>query len=254
MSGPLFLLVFVCLFSASMAFSQGSFSVDESKLTAVFKDKWLTVDIPVRSVRRVENVNARLEVIDQYDTLVAKSDTAHAINPGSQRLTIPVSGLLVKADKLLLYRLRYSLSQPDSPNTFSSTVALSEITPEIFELQITAPENVYAGMNIRAHVVAVHPLTKRPIRNVDVSGTVELDLITDDDEDELKLTASATTNAAGVATLEFKIPANAKLDDDGDLDIEGRKNGIVRTAYSDLDAGRGAFVHLNTDKPIYQPG
>lgn len=228
-------LVFVYLFSASMAFSQAVVSVDERKLTAVFNDKWLTVDIPVQSVRSLEKLNARVEVVDEYDTLVAKSETTHAIHAGTQKLTIPVSGLLLKTDKFLLYRLRYSLSHSDSPNAVSSTVALSEISPEIFELHVTAPEDVYAGMNLTAHVVATHPLTNRPIRNVKITGSVELDLITDSDDDELKLAASAETNAGGIATLVFKIPANAKLDGDGDLNIEGRKEGVVHTAYSDLD-------------------
>ena len=61
------------------------------------------------------------------------------------------------------------------------------------------------------------------------------------------------TNGEGLATLDFEIPANAKLDDDGELTIKGEKNGVTREADEDLDISAESFVYLNLDKPIYQP-
>lgn len=167
-------------------------------------------------------------------------------------MIVPVP-IAAKIDKLLWYRLRYTVSQSGSPNSITNTVAISEIMPEIFELQVTAPGNVFAGMNLRAHVLAIHPYTKKPIGNVDVSGKLQLELDTDNDEDELNIAVRGRTNAEGIATLEFKIPAGTKLDYDADLTIEGSKSGITRTAEADLEIARDAFVYLYTDKPIYQP-
>ncbi len=73
------------------------------------------------------------------------------------------------------------------------------------------------------------------------------------DDDELKITAKGKTNDEGFATLDFQIPQNAKLDDDGEITIKGEKNGVTREAKEDLDAATESFVYLNLDKPIYQP-
>ncbi len=121
--------------------------------------------------------------------------------------------------------------------------------PEIFDLRISAPERIFAGMNLRAHVVATHPLTKKPIKNVAISGEISLET----GDDRLKIAARGKTNDEGFATLDFQIPANAKLDGDGEITITGEKNGIWREAENDLDAAADSFIYINTDKPIYQP-
>ena len=69
-----------------------------------------------------------------------------------------------------------------------------------------------------------------------IEGDLELELDTDADEDELILKAKGETNGDGFAVLDFKIPEDVKLDDDGDLKITGRKNGIVREIDEDLDS------------------
>jgi len=252
MRAILSLLVFVCLFAVLTAYSQSSLSVDEGNVSAVLRETQLVIDLPMQSRSRVRSVDIRLEILDENDKLIAAGDLKQALNAGSQVAQIPLTLAQMNLDKILWYRLRYSVSQPDSPNVVANTVALSEIMPEIFELQVTAPENVFAGMNVRAHVLAIHPYTKKPVRNVDISGTVELDLDTEDDNDELNLNVKTRTDADGIATLDFKIPADARLDD-GEIIIEGSKNGIIRKADADLDVSADSFVYLYTDKPIYQP-
>ena len=67
------------------------------------------------------------------------------------------------------------------------------------------------------------------------------------DEDELKISSNGKTNDEGFATLDFEIPPNAKLEYgnyNGEIEIKGEKNGVVREADEDLEITADAFVYL----------
>lgn len=251
MSARPFLLVSVYLLAVAAACAQAPFQMDESKLSAVFKEGNLIVNLPLQSAQRLPSVNVRLEILDEYDKTVAKSETTHALNVGATRLTVPIA-VAKDLNNLLWHRLRCVVAQPDSPNIVENIFAISEIMPEIFELHVTAPPTVYPGMRVRTHVLALHPYTKRPVRNVTIAGNFNVELDTDADEDELDIKSTGKTNAEGIATIEFRIPQGIKIDH-ADLEVKGRKNGVEREADTCLDNLRDKFVYLYTDKPIYQP-
>jgi len=246
-------LCLVCFFAVQTS-AQTLLKVNEAETQAVFQANLLQTNLVLENQSNGFAGKVRLEILDADDRVLANSETTHTIKRGRQTLPVALGFTQAQAiDNLLWFRLRYAVAQENSSLSTSGIVSLSEIMPELFELQISAPENVYAGMRLRAHVLALHPLTKKPIKNVTVTGEISLDLDTEADEDELKITAKGKTDDEGFLTLDFEIPSSANLDSDGEITIKGEKNGVTREASEDLDVSAGARVYLNLDKPIYQP-
>ncbi len=252
MKTKLIFAVFFSLFVSLTVTAQVFLKVNESETKATFENNRLPVNLALENSATDLYAKVKLEILDAQDNVLAISETAQTVRRGKQNLQIPlIFSSNADANELLWKRLRYTISPENSAASITNIVSLSEIMPEVFELQISAPENVFAGMNLRAHVLALHPFTKKPIKNVEISGEVELDLDNPDD-DELIIKAKGKTNDEGFASLDFNLPANVKFDD-GEIRIKGVRNGIVREAEEDLDETTKAFVYLNTDKPIYQP-
>jgi hypothetical protein len=250
----LMVVVWVVCFLAVSASAQTLLKVNETETQAVFQTNQLQTNLVLENQSANFAGKARLEILDADDRVLASSETSHAVRRGRQTLPVVLNFTQAQtSDNLLWYRLRYAVALENSSLSTSGIVSLSEIMPELFELQISAPENVYAGMRVRAHVLALHSMTKKPIKNVAVTGEISLDLDTEADEDELKITAKGKTDDEGFTTLDFEIPSNANLDSDGEITIKGEKRGITREASEDLDVSADSRVYLNLDKPIYQP-
>ncbi len=257
MKKKFFFAISVCLFLAGAMQAQNILRVDETKTTAVIQANSLNVNILLENSFRAFQAEIKLEILDASDSVLTKSETVKNLKSGKQNLPFRLDfSQKPDAEDLLWHRLRYSVSQENSPVSTSGIISLSEIMPELFDLQISAPEKVFAGMKFTSHILALHPVSKKPIRNVEISGKVSLELNVDSDEDELEISANGKTNDEGFVTLNFEIPANAKLETgsyNGEIEIEGKKNGITRKADEDLEISMDSFVYLNTDKPIYQP-
>lgn len=248
--------VFLGLFFALAANAQVFLKVDEAQTKATYVENQLKIDLAVENSATNLRANLKLEILDAEENVLGASESTQNLKTGRQLLPVAVA-FSQKTDvtELLWKRFRYTLTPENSAASVSNIVSLSEIMPEVFELQVSAPEHIFAGMTLRAHVLAIHPLTEKPIKDVEITGELEIDLDDDSEKDEIAVKARGKTNGDGYATLEFRIPANIKIDECcSDLDIKGEKNGIVREADQDFDEdSRSAFVYLNTDKPIYQP-
>ena len=249
--------IFVCLLLVGAMQAQNILRADETKTTAVFQANSLTVNLALENSFRSFQAEIKLEILDAKDLVLAKSETVKNLKSGKQNLPFRFEfPQKPDAEDILWHRLRYSVSQENSSVSTSGIIALSEIMPELFELRISAPEKVFAGMKFTSHILALHPVTKKPIKNVEISGKITLELDIDSDEDELEISASGKTNDEGFVTLSFEIPENTKLETGsyaGEIEIKGEKNGITREADEDLEISSESFVYLNTDKPIYQP-
>ncbi len=254
MKGKFSLAVVVCLFLISTIYSQTFLKVNEREIEAFFSQNQLQINLAIENQARNFPAKVRLEILDAEDKIVTQNETLESVKRGKQTWQIPLEFAQNQTtNNLLWYRLRYTITSENSSVSTGGIVSLSEIMPEIFELQISAADKVFAGMRLRTHVLTVHPLTKKPIKNVTVAGEVVLDLDVETGDDELKITTSGKTNSEGLATLDFEIPPMANLDDDGEIIIKGEKNGITREAEEDLDVAAESFVYLHLDKPIYQP-
>lgn len=248
MKRNLFLTVVVCLFFTFPASAQVFIKVDESAIEAIFENNQLRTNFPLEISSVSANVKMRLEVLDAQDNPAAIGETSQILKRGRHNLPIFLNfGATENAENLPWKRLRYTvLTENSNSPAASNIIALSEIMPEVFELQVSAPPNIFAGMNFRAHVLALQPFTRQPIKNVEISGNLTLELDTNADEDELVIKAKGKTNDEGFVSLDFKIPANLKLDD-GEIKIKGVKNGIVRETDQSLDIADDAFLYLTTD-------
>ena len=254
MKGKIFLAVAVCLFLILTVSAQSFLKVNEAETQSFFSQNRLQTNLAIENSAANFPARVRLEILDADDKILAQKETGEIVKRGRQFLQIPLEFAQKQdANDLLWCRLRYEIQPENSAESTRGIVSLSEIMPEIFELQILTSDKVFAGMRLRAHVIAVHPLTKKPIKNVNILGELKLDLNVDAAEDELKINAVGKTNDEGFSTLDFEIPANAKLDDDGKITIKGEKNGVTREADKYLDISAESFVYLNLDKPIYQP-
>lgn len=242
---PLFVIVLVWAFAAAGQ------TVIESKSSVSIKDKNAVVVLALESDTELSRVPVSIELLETVGTVRAQSTTSNsAIRKGKQALEfrLPIGDIAASAqDDLAWYRLRYRAGNS------TGTISLSQLISDLFELRIIASYNILSGMTYRVRVRAINPFTGQPAAGVMVETAVELDLA-GEGEQKLKLNGSGETDADGFAIVDFTIPAETNLDDNGEIKVVGRKNGIVREAEEELMATKGDLQFLiMTDKPIYQP-
>lgn len=256
MGRKIFLPVVVCLFLTFAARAQNGFKVSEAETKALFLQNHLQTNLVLDNKTRDFPAKIRLEILDTEDKIVANVETAATIKRGRQSFQLlPDFARKMDEKSLLWNRLRYTITPEKSDNPLlSGIISLSEIMPEIFELRASAARDVFAGMNYRLRVRAFHPITNLPTADVKINAQIELDIDAESGKDKLKIAAAGKTDRDGYAVIDFKIPENARLDDDGEVKITGEKNGVVREAEEDLNSLEAQdSVFLTTDKPIYQP-
>jgi hypothetical protein len=202
--------------------------------------------------------HVRLELIDPSNNVLTTVERDETIQPGTSNLLVPLRLPLPKAgvispDQLLWYRLRYQVLPASNAsraiNPVKSIIALSEIAPEIFNLQVAAPQYAREGALCRLHVRAQHPLTSRPVGGVSITGEITFS----DGRKAVPLKASGLTGAEGYLTLDFNLPRDIP-EEEGEVHIVASLGPLVQEVKEDLNIDRSARILLNTDKPLYQPG
>jgi uncharacterized protein YfaS (alpha-2-macroglobulin family) len=207
----------------------------------------------------------RLELLDPLDKVVARAQRREMLKPGANVVAalLPVSNLVRPGEdikQLIWYRLRYQIAPTAREEAATllteGIISLSEITPDLFELDVAAASKVNAGQLYRVRVRAAHPLSERPVRGVEVAAEIVFDE-DESDEDEksgaLKLKSSGMTDRDGYATLDFNLPAQIKADE-GEIKVSGRRGDVVQTASDEISFNQTTRILLTSDKPLYQPG
>src|SRR5205807_2694932 len=92
-------------------------------------------------------------------------------------------------------RLRYRI-EADGAEA-AGILPVAEIAEHCFELRMAAPMIAQAGEAVGIPVYASHPVTRRPIAGVRLTGTTG-----SDDEQRVE----GVTGPDGIATLRFRIP------------------------------------------------
>lgn len=248
MRPPVFLLVLVCLFSATNAFSQ---AVNEVETTVSIQAKEAVVKLAVESDSDMAGVQAGLELLNTAGAVKSfRNANDLRLKKGKQiiEFRMPLAAVNTNENEYIAwYRLRYRIGNA------SGVVSMSQVIRDFFELRIIASENLLSGMTYRVRVRAFNPFTAQAALGVKVNIAVELDLQGDGDQ-KLKLNSSGETGADGFAVVDFTIPAETKLDGDGEITVTGQKNGILRKADEDINALKEDIQIISlTDKPIYQP-
>lgn len=213
----------------------------------------------------VDNVSGRnltalitLELMDTQDKIRARGERREDLSAGRQSVRVPLSFDFNKLDAsdrkaFPLYRLRYRISIGDSVNTQADiaegVISLSEITPDLFELRLSAARRARESARYRVRVQALHPITRRPVRGVQLSAEMELD----GGANDVVLQARGVTDVEGHAALDFNLPANVS-DEETEVSVKGRLKAFEQEATATLEFDRAARLLLTTDKPLYQPG
>jgi hypothetical protein len=245
-------VVFVQLSSAN-----SRFSVNEAATRFLIQDQTSVVLEIENPAKQNLSVRLNLELLDPDESTRGHSLRDVVLRPGvnkvSNVLTLTTEKLNRDHDENLpWYRLRYRVealpNAAAAPDPATGIVSLSQIeTPDLFSLEVSTPQQASAGSNQYIHVRAVHPITRKPVKDVSVNAQLKLD------DDEKTLKAAAVTDAEGHALLTLTMPAKL-ADDEGELKVIGRHGGFVCEADEDIELEEHAQVIVTTDKPIYQPG
>lgn len=240
-----------------LSFAGVALRVDESATRMALRGGRSEVSLAVENpAARGFAARVKCELLDTENAVRASGESDVWIRPGGASLRMALSPHLSEEnkrslEKYLWYRLRYSilpLAQSDSPvGPVEGIISLSEITPDFFDLRVSASPYAHSGMLYRARVRAVHPISQQPVARVNVTAEIELE-----DEDE-PLRASGVTGADGYAVIDFRLPRRI-ASDEADVKFTARLGDFEREAESEIVFDREARIIINTDKPLYQPG
>ncbi len=263
------LLSLLCLSVVFLSFvqlthSRAALRVNETSSKILFEKDPAEVVLAVENPASNVNANVQLELLDPDNKLIAKTAQGQSISRGNQNLSLSLPFTLSRAgekerSRILLYRLHYHLSPQDSTaeTLADGIISLSEITPDIFELRVSASEMVREGNRYRVRVQATHPITHHPVPNVRIDAQLTLD---GDNDKPTKLTGSRFTDAKGHALLDFELPPRFSqfhhpIDPSGgELQVTAKKGAIVVQTNDHVLVDQFARVLVSTDKPLYQPG
>jgi hypothetical protein len=254
--------ILVCLFSASIfaaRFSANSpgLRVNESSTKFSLQKSGAAVSLAIENSSSTPlTARIKLELIDPRDAVRATATTELTVQSGASVSTVP----LVKTGAgdydvrgLLWHRLRYEIALIDSSgketDPVSGLVSLSEITPDIFRLMVSAPGEAGKEPKYAIRARALHPLTGDLVTGVNVEAWMAYE----EDANKREIKASGVTNSIGEASLEFKLPAPLKADD-VEIKVVARRGGFLQEAKEEVSIYHLNQILVSTDKPLYQPG
>nr|MDQ3818268.1 MG2 domain-containing protein [Acidobacteriota bacterium] len=256
-------IVLLSIFSVSLLLSQLSkagtiFRVNEAEIKVLLEEKQTSVSLAFENpTGRSFPARVRLELLDPEGKVAAVTESNETIAKGSGAILMPLpmqlAGLSAsERGRVLWYRLRYqvTLTSQDAGAKIEGIVSLSEITPDIFQINVVSPKSVREGARYRAQVRAVHPITSRAVKNVRVEASMKFD----DGDKEVTLAANGMTDAEGYAALDFNLPQKITDDSDIEMKVVARRGVLVEEAEDKIEIDREAQIFVSTDKPIYQPG
>ncbi|HUQ32047.1 MAG TPA: MG2 domain-containing protein [Pyrinomonadaceae bacterium] len=260
-------LFLFCLFTVSLVLTQLSsantnLKVNEADTRLLLEDKQTLVSLVIENpAGRSFPAQVRLEAIDPNGQARAVVESEETIKRGNSALVIPLPLQLTNLSKserneMLWYRLRYQVTPLASSEAagiarVEGIVSLSEITPDIFQVNVTAPEKAREGTRYRAQVRTLHPVTSRPVKGVQVEALMDFD--TTGSPEDMKV--SGVTDVNGYASLDFELPRKMAADEDElDLKIVARRGILVEEADTEIEVDHSARIFISTDKPLYQPG
>ncbi|HEX6728836.1 MAG TPA: MG2 domain-containing protein [Pyrinomonadaceae bacterium] len=258
--GRKWLLSLVCLCLFVVWFTPHSSArfdlrIDERATTISFEQLAPTVSLAVENGSgNAMAATVRLELLTPSDTAVGTIEQKLTIAKGKQKLKLPLPlvsrDLLEKEPQILWYRLHYKLTElSDQVLPVEGLISISQLMTDLFELRVAVSGAAREGMKYHARVRAIHPLSERPVSDVNVYGMVTLG----ESGTDLALTDSGHTNRAGYVDLEFQLP---KILDSNDvrLSIEGTRGLLIVKTEKEIDVITQPYVLVSTDKPLYQPG
>ena len=259
----LFCLLIASFLLSSLSRASATLSVNEDAIRFLSEHGRTGVVLPIENrMGREARARIRLELVDPQNLVRASSEREEVIKEGASAPFLPLSldlaGLKdAERSQLLWYRLRYRITpiiagaSTANAETVQGTVSLSQITSDIFDVRIAAPDAAREGMLYRARILTTHPLTGRAVEAVNVEAVLELE--TEKDEKVASLKAQGVTDREGYLTLDFNLPREQQTYS-GELKVTARRGAFSQQATDDLTFDYLSRIFISTDKPLYQPG
>jgi hypothetical protein len=239
------LLSLLCLLVVSILFVQNTrarleLSVDEGATVISLKElsPQLLLATSNKTGKSID-ATARIDILDTDDNVVGSLSEKVTIAPGSQKiaLTLPLRTRDFSPNensRIPWYRLRYLITPLRSVQAelVAGTFSISQITPELFELQVTTPEYVRKGISCRAMVTTFHPITRKPAEGVEIKGLLKIE--DKKQKHERRIATSTTTNKDGFGYLDFTLPRDID-GSDIELVVDATRGLLGADASHDLD-------------------
>ena len=184
---------------------------------------------------------------------------AQSIAPGTKSIetTLPrprdKKGQIV--ERIEWYRVAYRLEMPTAPQV-QGILSVGSLATKLFHLSLARPSGYLTpGKPLALRVFAGNPVTRHPMHGVEVYADLEIDL--PGKKESQKLTWSGVSDRAGEASFEFPIPDVAGVS--ATLHLKGLlRSGhgvcVENTLDSEFEALTQAYISLEKDKSLYQPG
>lgn len=261
---PLFaLLLLVAPFVISRALAVDStLRVDEAAARVSFTGTETRISLVIENTSaRDRTTRVALRLIEPDDRVKASTEIAASIRRGSSTIDISLPFVVSRLSdaerrRLLLNRLRYSIIASDEASDdarVEGIISLSTITPDLFSLQITAPEYTRTGAGYPVRVRAVHPATARPAADVNVSAVIEVREGEATERIAPVTRGEQTTDREGYAVFDFDLP-RAIDTSDVNITVTARRGALIEEARQEIRFFNIADVLVSTDKGLYQPG
>ncbi|MEP6925509.1 MAG: MG2 domain-containing protein, partial [Pyrinomonadaceae bacterium] len=259
MRRKIFLFFTVCtaflLFLPILQAQSNYLRVDEFATRLFLREKTadvlLMVENPSANAADKAKAKVKIELISPNNETKAVAERDFQFEKGMNEIDfVLVNFAEIPKENFAFYRLRYEINS--ATQNINGIIAVSEIAPEIFEIEAIATENVRENQRYFVRTKAIQPVSLRGVENVQISG--ELGIEFENKKDLIAVRTAGVTDAQGYALLEFNLPPNVKKVDETSLKIIGSKNGLTREAEkTDVRFFESQFAYLQTDKPIYQP-
>jgi hypothetical protein len=108
-------------------------------------------------------------------------------------------------------------------------MAISRITPDIFDLHLVCSDTSQAGRPLRVIVRAAHPVTSRPVSGVAVQAQLALD-----ENQQRVVSATRMTNARVPAVFKLPVLRDVVNGRSAGLKASGRRGGLAAEVSSDV--------------------
>ena len=250
----LFLIVFTTTYFAQNIL----LSLNEKNCRLNFAENQVNAVLSLENKSSTEfPAHIKLELLDQKDRVRYHFDRDEVIKSGVSSLSFGLSKIEFKdaalSEDMLWWRLRYEITPSENAlATLTGIISASQITPDIFDLQVFTATDALAGTKYQARIRTAHPMTGDPVSAVNIIALAKYE----QNEKEHTIKATAKTNQDGYAVITFDLPKDLGEDDNHNFTIEftAKKGSLERTEDIRLQLLQNDFYLVTTDKNLYQPG
>lgn len=246
-----FLLTIIAIIAfISTTQAQSKINLNASKIRAELKDNSTVILLPISNFSD-QPIKAAVSLywLNTEDVELSKIQESISIPSGHTEIEIPFP---LKAPSIWT-RLRYAL-MPESADARAFTplngiASLAHIAPHAFEMKLSSLGHITrANGNISVFGEAVHPVTRMPLSGVNWDATLTIG------DKQLK-PAKIQIPEKGFVEFVFNLPeAMESLMEQAVIKATGRMGDFTQNAEIQIEINHHISAHLQTDKPIYQPG